>query len=353
MAQKKLRAVAPPDDDAPQTIEDQWVSASEIKSRPLTWLLPGRLPDASVVLVEGAKNASKSTFCAALAAAVTRGRPLFGRKRLPKGCVLWSCGEEDPDRHVVPRLLLHDADMARVKFLPLDDLGMRRRIWLPSCIDFLRQSVLYFGVRLIVLDPLSSHVPPEISLKDDQAIHSALDPLAWLSFAVGCCVVLTRNLTKDRTAKRVDRGIGGSAVSGVARSVVVIERPDPAKTTRILRVVVKNVGRDVPPVEYDLEGPGEFAKLVRARELTDLPDDDNQDGDEPEERDAIDNAIQLLRALLAGGPVDVQEIQREAEAAMILPRTLRRAKFRLKISHRRVPGSSPAKWQWCPPKGGF
>jgi hypothetical protein len=349
----RVRIVTPPEDAAQPTVEQQWIDAADITARPCKWLLPGRLPAGCLVVVEGAKSASKSTFCAGLAAALTRGRPLIGRKKLPLGDVLWSCGEEGPDQYAVPRLQLAGADMRRVHFTAIDDHGEHRRLWLPSCVPTLRSAIEHWGVRLVILDPLSSHVPMELSLHHDQAIHHILDPLGHLAFATGCTVIVTRNLTKDRGADRADRGLGGSGISGVARAVLLIERPDPATARRLLRVVVKNVGVEAAPVEYHLEGPGDHARLTRVRELAAADDDDDTHGDEPDERDALDNATQLLRALLVDGAVDAQAVAREAEAALIAPRTLRRAKARLKVWHRRVPGSQPARWEWCPPKGGW
>jgi putative DNA primase/helicase len=353
MTASKVRIAHEPDDDAPPTVGEQWESAKDIKRRPLLWMLPNRIPAASVVLVEGDKGVGKSTLLCALAAHVTGGRKLVGRKKPAAGSVLWCPGEEDASTVTKSRLEAAGANMDRVHFPRENERGERRKVMLPSGTGQLRSAVDHFGATLLVIDPLSAHVPPEVSLSFDQDIHSVLDPLAELAHATGCTVVCTRNLTKNTQGPALHRGLGGAAVAGVARALLRIDWPDEKSTRRLMRVVRCNSGRPVGPLEYELAEAGDVCCLARVRELGVDQDDADATADDPGERDVRADARLLLRRVLDAGRVSVKVIEAEAKAACIGDRTLRFAKADLKVQSHRVSNANPPHWEWGPPKGGW
>lgn len=350
MARPQLSVTGPPQ---PESVDDQWEVAARIQPEKTTWLVPDRIMAESVTMIEGHKGSGKSTFLAHLVAAVTRGRAVLGRKKIPKGNVIWSGAEEAPGKFAVPRLKAAGADMDRVHFPSKDGRGVRRRLTLPGSVGNMRAAIEHFGATLIVLDPLSSHVPATLDLRNDQAIHEALDPLADLAHSARVTCIVTRNLVKSKGVDRLHAGLGGAAVGGVARSVLLVDWPDRLDSRRLLRLVACNSTKNNRPLEYRLVDAGGCAKVDGLRELASSEDDDSLDQDEPDEKDARENACELLRALLATEDVDVRTIQAEAENAGVSLRTLRRAKVQLGIRHRRVPGSNPARWEWRAPLQGW
>ncbi len=327
-----------------------WESAEEVQVRPLEWLVPSRIVRAAICILEGEKGVSKSTLSVALAAAVTTGKPLWGRKKLPKGDVLWLPGEEDVALHIRPRLMVAGADLARVHFPPRDRHGIRQRLCLPADTDTLVEQILRFDCKLVVIDPLGSFVPPGCDLRVDQVIHDVLDPVADIAAAYDCTVLVNRNLTKGRSASRVDRGQGGVAVGGIARSILCIDWPDESLPRRVLRVVRCNLVPNTLPVEFRLEDVGGFGKATGFREMT--PEEVNAEDDEEDvaERDVLADACKMLKDLLSKGPVSSKVVIAEAASIQISPRTLRRAKVKLCITSKRVIRKKEARWDWVPPK---
>lgn len=353
MARPKLQVVESADEAQEETVDSQWESAARVKRQSVTWLLPGRVLAGTVSVLEGHKGVGKSSFCCALVAAISQGKSLIGRKKIPRGDVLWSPGEEDAATVVRPRLEAAGADLAHVHFPAANELGVRRRLMLPGSCSYLRSAIEHYGATLCILDPLSSHVPPEMDLRSDQSIHQVLDPVADLAYSTGCTIIITRNLVKAQGVDRLHAGLGGAAVGGVARSVLVIDQPDRKSTRRVLRVVACNLSQGVVAVEYHLQDDKGWPVVVKLREVP--AENDNEEADllDPSERDVRADARILLRRLLGDEWVSVGCIRSEAESASISERTLRSAKTELGVQSRRVGTSTPAHWEWGPPKGGW
>ena len=253
----------------------------------------------------------------------------------------------------MPRLKAAGADVTKIIFPPEDDLGNLRRYTLPANTPQIKATIEYYGVKLVIIDPLSSHVPADLSLGVDQMIHQILDPVAALADANDVLILLTRNLTKDKHADRINQGLGGAGVGGICRSVIVIDWPNRKKTRRVMRLVAGNHAGEWPVIEYDVvKGKGggviEHVKFLTANE-----DDEELDALAPEDRDEMNDAEMLIRRLIKTDRIPANTVRTEAEAAMISLRTLRRAKTRLMVKSYRVGSSSPPYWEWGPPIGGW
>ena len=350
---ERLRVAAPPEEAPPQTVSDRWEAISGARSEKVSWLLPHRIVRGAVNLIEGDKGTGKSTLLVALAARLTVGRLLLGRRRVPPANVIWLAGEESYDAVVKPRLEAAGADLDRVHVPRLNERGERPRLYLPMGATELRDAVNHWRAGLVVLDPLSAHVPPEVPLTSDQEIHSVLDPLADLSYSTGCTVLCSRNLTKDRTASALHRGLGGAALAGIARSVLRIDWPDQRSGRRVVWVVSCNLTGERPQLEYHLADSGGVAVLERVKDLESSSDNDLGGADDPGERDVRADARLLLRRVIGSEWVPYRSLQGEAQAAGIGERTLRAVKADLGIRSRRQGGSGQAYWEWGPPAGGW
>lgn len=337
--------------DAPSAVA--WETADKMAEETITWLLPGRIVAGAVNIVEGEKGAAKSTFIAAIVASVTSGSKLLGRKKSAPAAVLYLAGEDDPGKIVRKRMQAAGADLSRVHFPPRDEFGIRQRLWIPASVDLLRDTIPQLGLGLVVIDPLSSHVPQEVDLRSDQSIHAALDPLAALSAESGCTFILARNLTKNTAASRIDRGLGGAGVAGVARSVLVVDWPDRRKPRRVLRLVACNLSPGTPAAEFVLRDKGGWPACTGWKVLHD--DQDNEDElMEPGDRSVMNDAKTLLRKLLPVGKwVPAKAAMLEAEGAGISLRTLNSAKGQLGVRTRSVRSVSPARWEWAAPLSGW
>jgi energy-coupling factor transporter ATP-binding protein EcfA2 len=339
--------------DEPEGVEDIWQTGPTVGRRRQQFLFPCRMLAGTLTILEGRKGCGKSTLAAAMTAALTTGQALLGRRKGKPGHVLWLAGEVDYELEVEPRLLVAGADLDRVHPPRADEHGIRRRIILPFQYRALQQAIEHWKCVLCVIDPLSSLVPPEVDLRSDQAVHSVLDPLCHLAAATNCSILLTRNLTKDRGADRLDQGLGGAGVAGVARSLLQIDWPDIRFPVRILRVVRCNQAGVVPAMEYRVEAEEGQPVLTGWRTIPPADDDPDAEALDAGDRDVRADARLLLRRLVGDEWCCASAVMREAADALISERTLRQAKAELGIRSRRQGHHTPAYWEWGPPKGGW
>jgi hypothetical protein len=65
-----------------------------------------------------------------------------------------------------------------------------------------------------------------------------------------------------------------------------------------------------------------------------------------EERDAVAEAVEVLRAILATGPMAADDVKKEAREAGVADRTLFRAKVIVGVKSQRVGFGDKGGWQW-------
>ncbi len=68
-----------------------------------------------------------------------------------------------------------------------------------------------------------------------------------------------------------------------------------------------------------------------------------------EDRDATQEAVNVLRAILETGPVPSDDAKKEARRAGVADRTLARAKVILGVKSRKVGFTGKGVWQWSLP----
>ena len=185
--------------------------ADSIKPTAPDWLWQGRIPRGAVTLLVGTDGVGKSTLAADLAARLTCGE-LTGAPEVASLSLM----EDDSAAVTVPRLMVAGADLSRC-VLPDESKPWR----FPRDLDRLRAHVANHRPGLVCIDPLDACVPSLAS----QAARPILDDLQGLAQATGTALVLVHHLTKSgRTlAQRIG---GGRAVQAVARSILVLDRPD-------------------------------------------------------------------------------------------------------------------------------
>lgn len=353
-AARKLKVTRPePEDDEQEPDFPQWETGDKVKGESLRWLLPGRIPLGGITILEGEKGVLKSTFAVHLASCLTRGKPLLGRRKSKPGRIVWLSAEDPIPAVVRPRLLAAGADLTRMVFAPVLERGIRYKPCFPNDLPWLEATVEKFNPLLVVLDPFSSFVPPGCDLRNDQDIHDVMDPIAELSFAKGFSVLCCRNLNKNRYASALDRGLGGAAVGGIARSILTIDWPDRKKTDRFMRVTAGNVTGSLETVRFGVSDSKGFGIISDLKEIPLEQEETCHPEDDEAERDVREDAKKMLRALLDKGPVDTTVIIQEALSIQVSPRTLRTAKKELGITSHRIGKKKPAKWQWKRPVGGW
>jgi hypothetical protein len=327
------------------------------------WLWPLRVPLGAVTLLAGQPGLGKSQVSIALAAKLTRGELPCG-----PGAAIIATAEDHRAAVIRPRLRAAEAELGAafdIRVQMLDGTGSEDGLVLPIDIAELESSVEETGARLVILDPLVSFLDGTVDSWKDASVRQALSPLAGLAERQGCAVLGVVHVNKGLSGDPFQR-IGGSVgFQGAPRSVLVLGRDPDDADRRVLLHHKSNYGREAPSLLLEVEeillpaSDGvpeiETSRIVELGECEHTAESVLGPRLETDERDKVQDAEDLLREVLAAGPVDVATIKREAKAAGIGERTLDKAKAALGIRRpdwvKRVGGiGETGYWTWELPK---
>lgn len=328
---------------------------SGVQPEAVQWLWPGRIPLGMVTVFDGDPGLGKSTVTLDLAARLSRGWAMPDGSTGPEasGVVILSA-EDDAARVVRPRLDAAGADVERIATVQLaDDEGGTRDLEICRAdLAPLERGVREVGALLVVIDPLMAFLPADVNAHRDQDVRRALAALRAFAERTGVAVLVVRHLNKSTGGSPLYRGGGSIGIIGAARAglLMAVDPDDASGEGRVLAVSKANLALRPTSLKLRLAAErGALAARVRwegesqhtAGTLLAQPED-------PEERSALDEAEARLRELLACGDVGAEEGEREARAAGISERTLRRARHRLGVESHKVgrPGERGQRWVW-------
>lgn len=319
------------------------VRLSRVTARPVTWLWPGRIPRGKLTVLDGDPGLGKSTITLDLAARVSRGLPMpDGAPGCPGGVVL-AGAEDDLADTIRPRLDAAGGDCERIAALPVERWNdVTDTVTLHKAIE-------QVSAVLVVIDPLMAYMPSQANSWRDQDVRRVLSPLAALAAKTGAAIVLVRHLNKMAGGTPLYRGGGFIGIIGAARAGLLVARDPDDGERRVLAVTKSNLAREAPSVGYRtierggavcIEWLGESAHQAAA--LLGQPAS-------AEERTAVTEASDWLRARLESCAVAARDIRREARDAGIPERTLERAKAALAIRSGKCGFGDGWRWE-LPPK---
>jgi AAA domain len=204
--------------------------------------------------------------------------------------------------------------------------------------------------KLLIIDPISAYLSETINSNNDASVRRATTPLADLAQRTGCAILLIRHLNKAGDLKAKYRGGGSIAFTGAARSVLVVDEHPEQPGLMVLARVKNNLAKVIPSVGYTVESePLYECPLIHWRGPVDIDADTLLRGhDARRDAEARDDAVDLLRELLADGPLPVGEVKKLTEDAGVTASTLRRAKEHLGIRSDRArdEAGKTTGWTW-------
>jgi putative DNA primase/helicase len=338
--------------------------ASDIAPEAIEWAWPGRIAVGKLTLIAGDPGLGKSNIAAAIVGAVTAGLAWpCGEGDATPGSAIMLCAEDGAADTIVPRLLAAGARLDRVHIVPAvkREDGGRRTLSLAHDLDLLEQEIAQRGnVRLVVIDPVSSYMGKADDGKNT-VVRAVLEPIAEMASRLRVAVLCVTHLSKGGR-KALYRFTGSIAFVAAARSAFMVVA-DPADDTRRLLLQCKsNIARAMPGLAFRLVErevmPGVVASLVEweaehFRETADQVLAAAAGGTGSQQ----DQAVAFLREALAGGAVEVGEIEREARAAGLLAegqsisqrKPLRNACKVLRVVSHKEGFAADARWFWSLP----
>jgi putative DNA primase/helicase len=318
------------------------IRLSQLKAEEAHWLWPLRIPSGAITILDGDPGTGKSMLCVDIAAKCSNGAPFFAQSNGHKpATVIFLSSEDSLAQTLVPRLKAASADLTKVVSIPYvpEVPGQKTFSRIPRDLEYLGKVIEQEKAVLVVLDVLVSYIPAELSTQRDQDVRLALSPLSVLANRTGVAVLCTRHLNKNTQASALYRGGGSIAIVGAARCSLLLARSPENPEQRTLAVLKSNLGIIPSAVNFTINTTAERVPKIEwvseggctAQEL--LPIDPSKGG--PEDRNAIQDAIEFLVSQLGNGPVPVLDIQASARDGCFSWATVRRAKDTLGIkSHK-------------------
>jgi hypothetical protein len=204
------------------------IRADRVKAEKVSWLWRERIPYGMLSVVAGRPDQGKGLFAAHVAAEASR-----------KGIrVLYSAAEDSHGLMTRPRLEAAEAKLENIHLA---------RFTLPRDFTWLTEQVVKHRTRLIIIDPLASHLGGGVSRHSDN-IRTVTGPLAALAERTNCAVIIVEHaLKKVGAGSHPLNAIGGSG-SGLpaAARIAYLFGADPDDPDRRILAVAKCNIREKP-----------------------------------------------------------------------------------------------------------
>jgi hypothetical protein len=216
--------------------------ASAIEKRPITWLLPDRIPEKDYTLVAGRGKQGKSQFTMALGAKVSIGGEWWdGSGRAPLGHVFYLSAEDDPERIMVPRLEALGANLDNITILEakrkIAGSDNSKLVSFMDMSDLRHWRDVFSRIEnpvLLVVDPLASYVGKGVNDRKNSDVRAILGPFIDLVKEFGMTLLGVTHFGKATDGRNAaDKVLDSIAYVNLARSLHYVAR-DPDTPGRVL-----------------------------------------------------------------------------------------------------------------------
>lgn len=218
---------------------------SEVKVKPVKWLIPNFVPKGMLTMLIGHGGCGKSSLLTHIKAAVSRGTPALGLTypNPTKGIIfLYNC-EDAPAEVLKPRLVAEGADCSAIKLIDgLEDEENNRLPFSLRHMEVIRQKYKESPFSILIIDPIAS-LTSNAGANDnvESEVRPLLEDLARFCEETKVTVICVKHLTKSDRESGVMRTSGSAAFTSVPRMVLglTIDPNDPSR--RILARVKENL----------------------------------------------------------------------------------------------------------------
>lgn len=309
---------------------------SSITETAVDWLWYPYIPFGKITMIQGDPGCGKSTLMMSIISAVSNGSVAPDGRKLKKPMhVIYQCSEDGLSDTIKPRLTAAGADCANVAFLD-EEIN-----WVTLNDDSVRRAIADFNAKLLVIDPIQAYLG-EADIASASGMRRVLRQLSLWAAMYDCAVVLIGHLNKKQNSKELYRSLGSIDLVATARSVIQVERLQDDSIS-----VIHHVKSSLSPKGRDL-----FFSIDASRKLEWLDIDPGKySGNDvafevQEKMTKQSRAADILRVMLAEGPVAVSEIHTQFNKENISERTIMNTKKLMGIKSIKKDGA----WYWQIPK---
>jgi len=315
--------------------------ASDLQPEKLVWVWPGRIPEGKLVLVGGPPGLGKSQLTAFMASTISNGGDWpCNEGSTAVGNVIFMSAEDGIEDTIVPRLMAAGANLDRVHIVASatkpDGTG-RKTFSLKTDADLLEAKANEIrDVRLIIVDPISAYMGGSDG-NGNVETREVLEPLAEMANRLHIAVVAVTHLNKgggggNQTA--LNRFSGSIAFIAAARAAFAVLEDPENDERRFLLQAKNNLGPKCTGLVFRMEQRVVSEGIVSSNIIFFENEQVSQSIDEAltasENRGADgsqtsgkEDVAEFLTEVLAAGPVDVLEVERQARLAGLLGDTKR------------------------------
>lgn len=347
----------------------QWLS--DVDEELIYWLWLNYLPLGCIVMLDGESGHGKTLTLYDVAARTSRDWPMPDGTRSADGPanVLVLAPEETASSIIKPRLRAAGADMTRIAIPRISGKDLAKLL-LPDGARRITNMIREARAVMLIVDPVTSFLAPNINSSNDSSVRLALAPLASELGPTGCCAVMVRHFNKDKGMDAKYRGGGSVAFAAVARVHLAsarlpdsytgdgeygIARVDTNMTKRSDEVITYSiVDSDIPlDDEGNMVPRVEWHGMARIDANTLTKGEQPRRGPEPVVQDAVSEALEQMFS--AQDTWDAEAVAHELKKLDITANkeTITKARKGLGIITRPVhrPEGGVAKWVWTTNKG--
>lgn len=337
------------------------ISADTIKTESTTWVYEGRIPENDITIICGDPDVGKSMITHDIAARLTRGQLEGVFKGQPVN-VLLASAEDSPSHTIVPQFTAAGGDPTKLHIIKIEVYGYDGGGFkLPGDLRLLVDKAKAVDAKILIIDPLMSHLESELNANNDQHIRQALGVLPEFAASNDMTFIIVCHLNKNE-AGNVKYRIGGSlGIFAVPRSVLLAGEDPEDEEKRVLVHIKCNVGEKAPALSYSLERKhieidgktietggviwhGEKDGITAESILGHKKD--------AEAQSLLEEAIAWLNDRLEGGPMNATDSLAAAKKMGFSEGTMRRARRSIGVESKKVGYGKKSSWEWCLPVKG-
>lgn len=214
------------------------INMNDVVTEEVAWLWPGYIPAGKLTIVRGNPGEGKTMLMMHVISRLTQGRPLPSEPddafRDPVNCI-YQTAEDGLGDTIKPRLEANGADCSRVFVIDetKDPLSFSD--------ERIEAAIRETKAKLFILDPLQAYLGAGVDMYRANEVRPQFHTLKVIAERTGCAIVLIEHLNKMKGMKAISRGLGSMDITGAARSVLLLAKPNPKEENVFLAPVKSNL----------------------------------------------------------------------------------------------------------------
>ena len=299
------------------------VSYSSIKEKSIKWLWHPYIAYGKVTILEGDPGEGKTSIVLYLISLLSSGNKQISNLERKPINIIFQSAEDNPEDSIKPKLNKQKGNCDNVYFIKGNES-------LTVDCSEIEESIVSLKAKLVVFDPFQAFLG-DSNLINVSGLRAVLGKLVKIAEKYKCAILLIGHVNKTGVAKDIYRSLGSIDIVAIARSVLMIKKPNEHSSIRIMYQIKNNLSSLGEPVGFNFGNNGTINYLGPVN-----PEDYELDTSK------LNVARLFIENCLLNGELSYKEIISFAHSEGISIRTLNRAKKEMKIKTKKKKDG----WYW-------